>query len=285
MPKRAKISPPEFSDSSYLRRKKPVPIRRKMLRSARPWLMRGLLGFVILGAGLSTAYAVTAYLYGSRHFLFSGDQESLRISGNRFVHKQSIQELFGPDAGSSIFSVPLEQRRVQINEIAWVEKASVRRVVPSRIWVQIQERRPVAFVRFPQSPNNPPASPKLIDHEGVLLSPPTGEQFMFPVLTGISASMPLPDRAKRVALYQALVADLDAEEPFYSSRISEVDVVDPRNAKLTTVNDGEIVQLQMGSENFRHRYQIFLKYFESWKKEFGRVRTVDLRYKGVVATE
>ncbi len=108
---------------------------------------------------------------------------------------------------------------------------------------------------------------------------------MFPVLTGISASMPLPDRAKRVALYQALVADLDAEEPFYSSRISEVDVVDPRNAKLTTVNGGEIVQLQMGSENFRHRYQIFLKYFESWKKEFGRVRTVDLRYKGVVATE
>ena len=108
---------------------------------------------------------------------------------------------------------------------------------------------------------------------------------MFPVLTGISASMPLPDRAKRVGLYQALIADLDAAEPFYSSRISEVDVVDPQNAKLTTVYGGEMVQLQMGKESFRHRYEIFLKYFDSWKKEFGRVRTVDLRYKGVVATE
>ena len=97
--------------------------------------------------------------------------------------------------------------------------------------------------------------------------------------------MPLADRAKRVALYQALIADLDAEAPRYSSRISEVDVADPRNAKLTTVNGGEMVQLQMGDESFRHRYQIFLKYFDSWKKEFGRVRTVDLRYKGVVATE
>ena len=108
---------------------------------------------------------------------------------------------------------------------------------------------------------------------------------MFPVLTGISASMLLPDRAKRVALYQELVADLDAAEPFYSFRISEVDVLDPHNAKLTTVYGGEMVQLQMGSESFRHRYEIFLKYVDSWKKEFGRVRTVDLRYKGVVATE
>ena len=285
MPKRARISPPESSDSSYLRRGKPVPVRRKVLRGAWPWLLRGLLGFLILGAGYSAAHAVTAYLQASRHFVFSGDAEALRISGLRFVSKKSIQEVFRPDAGSSIFSIPLEQRRAQIREIAWVQEASVRRVAPGRIWVQIRERRPLAFVRFPRSREARPVSPKLIDREGVFLSPPAGEQFLFPVLTGISASMPLPDRAKRVALYQALAADLDAAEPFYSPRISEVDVVDPRNAKLTTVIGGEIVQLQMGNESFRHRYEIFLKYFDSWKKEFGTVRTVDLRYKGVVATE
>ena len=262
-----------------------MPVRRKVLRGARPWLLRGLLGFIILGLSFSTAYAVTAYLHASRHFVFSNDQEALHIRGLRFVHEKSIQEVFRPDAGASIFAIPLEQRREQIQEIAWVEKATIRQVVPDRIWVQIQERRPVAFVRFPQAPDARPASPKLIDREGVLLTPPAGEQFMFPVLTGISASMPLPDRAKRVALYQALVTDLNAKEPFYSSRISEVDVLDPQNAKLTTVNGGEMVQLQMGSESFRHRYEIFLKYFDTWKKEFGRVRTIDLRYKGVVATE
>lgn len=285
MPKRAQIASPESSDSSYLRRKKPVPVRRKVLGRAGPWLLRGLLGFIILGVGFSAAYAVTTYFHASRHFLFSNDQEGLRISGLKLVDRESIQDVFRPDAGSSVFSIPLEQRRAQIREIAWVEKASVRRVVPNRIWVQIQERRPVAFVRFPRLPKARSVSPKLIDREGVLLSPPAGEKFMFPVLTGISVSMPLPDRAKRVALYQALMADLDAAEPFYSSRISEVDVVDPRNAKLTTVYGGEMVQLQMGNESFRHRYEIFLKYFDSWKKEFGRVRTVDLRYKGVVATE
>ena len=285
MPKRARISPLESSDSSYLRRSKPVPVRRKVLRGARPWLLWGLLGFLILGAGYSANYAVTAYLQASRHFVFSGDEEALRISGLKFVDKKSIQEVFRPDAGSSIFSIPLEQRRARIREIAWVKEASVRRVAPGRIWVQIQERQPLAFVRFPRFRKARSVSPKLIDREGVLLSPPAGQKFMFPVLTGISASMPLPDRAKRVALYQALIADLDAAEPFYSSRISEVDVVDPQNAKLTTVYGGEMVQLQMGSQSFRHRYEIFLKYFDSWKKEFGRVRTVDLRYKGVVATE
>ena len=134
MPKRANISSSESSDSSYLRRKKPVPVRRKVLAGARPWLMKGLLGFIILGVALSAAYAVTTYLHASRHFLFSNDQEALRISGLKFVDKESIQDVFRPDAGASVFSIPLEQRRARIREIAWVEEASLRRVAPNRIW-------------------------------------------------------------------------------------------------------------------------------------------------------
>ena len=90
---------------------------------------------------------------------------------------------------------------------------------------------------------------------------------------------------KRVKLYQALLSELDASEPFYSSRISEVDVADPRNARVKTAFDGEMIELQMGEKNFRHRFEVFLEYFETWKKEFGRVASVDLRYKGVVVTE
>ena len=61
--------------------------------------------------------------------------------------------------------------------------------------------------------------------------------------------------------------------------------MDPRNVKVSTAFDGEMVELQMGEKNFRHRFTVFLEYFETWKREFGRVKSVDLRYKGVVVTE
>jgi hypothetical protein len=67
--------------------------------------------------------------------------------------------------------------------------------------------------------------------------------------------------------------------------VSEVDVADQENAKAIAVFHGEAVELQMGDEHFRHRFELFMKYYPSWKHEFGAVRSVDLRFKGQVAVE
>lgn len=287
MPKRA--TPPVTSDdssgSSYLRSKKRVPVRKKVFRGAGPWLVRGLATFVVLAAGVSVAYSVDTYLRNSDDFVFDQPVELLQITGLQVVEKKAVEDVFRNEAGSSIYETLLEQQRRRVEVIPWVKNARVRRIWPNRFWVDVQERRPVAYVRFPSAKNEPSPPPRLVDDEGVLLDPPPGKSFSFPLLTGISAAMPLPDRKKRVALYRALIADLDRSKPYYSSHISEVDVLDPRNAKVATVFDGELVELQMGDENFRHRFEVFLKYFRSWRKELGDVRSVDLRYKGVVATE
>jgi hypothetical protein len=49
------------------------------------------------------------------------------------------------------------------------------------------------------------------------------------------------------------------------------------------LHGSDIIDLQMGDDQFRHRYALFLKYVEGWKKEFGKVRAVDLRFEGQVA--
>jgi hypothetical protein len=67
--------------------------------------------------------------------------------------------------------------------------------------------------------------------------------------------------------------------------ISEVDVADPENAKAPAVYHGEAVELQMGNEHFRHRFEVFLNRFAEWKQKYGVVRTVDLRFQGQVALE
>ena len=63
------------------------------------------------------------------------------------VTKAQIMEVMGADIGRNIFFVPLTQQKAQLEQIPWVESASVMRFVPNRLKVEIHERTPVAFAR------------------------------------------------------------------------------------------------------------------------------------------
>jgi hypothetical protein len=106
-----------------------------------------------------------------------------------------------------------------------------------------------------------------------------------PVISGVTPALPVEDRRTRIRLYLGLLEALDSAEPRYSSMVSEVDVADAENAKMIATFHGEAIELQMGDEHFRHRYELFLKYFPSWKREFGTIRSIDLRFQGQVAVE
>ena len=76
----------------------------------------------------------------------------------------------------------------QLEEIPWVEKATVMRLLPDQIRVSMVERQPVAFVRQGQQIG-------LVDANGVLLTMPAAmmaqRHYSFPVVTGIDAHDPL----------------------------------------------------------------------------------------------
>lgn len=272
-------------ESPYLRRKKPVQVRRNLWRESSPWLMRIGLGSMLAVISVSIAFSVETYLRNSPTFRIN-TKNPTRVIGLQHTPEVEIRNIFGQDQKTSIYDFPLEERRHEIERLPWVKYATLRRSWPNDLWVHVEERSPVAFVRLPNPlKKNRGEVLQLIDDEGVFLNPPAGSQFVFPVLTGISSTMPKGERIKRLKVYREMISSLDGSEPFYSSRISEVDVMDPRNVKVSTAFDGEMVELQMGEKNFRHRFTVFLEYFETWKREFGRVKSVDLRYKGVVVTE
>jgi cell division protein FtsQ len=102
------------------------------------------------------------------------------------------------------------------------------------------------------------------------------------VAAGISEEMPQPDRQVRMDLFQRLISELDGETPAYSEQLSEVDLSDARNARVSTLHDGSVVELQMGDEFLRHRFEVYLQHVEQWKTEFGTVRSIDLRFKDQV---
>lgn len=269
--------------SSYLRRKKPVRVSRGLGDWRQlPWRRIGIVT-AALSLGITSAYSVDRYLHTNERFVFAADGSSLLVSGLSYVKREEVRAIFDPDFGKNLFDIPIDERQQWLASLPWVEQATVARVGTHQIWAHIQERRPVAFARVAVKGKH--ETTKLVDANGVFLDVPEKAQLALPVISGVTPGMDLDERQKRIRLYLQLLTALDSAEPRYGSMVSEVDVADSENAKVTAVYHGEAVELQMGEEYFRHRFEVFLNHFAGWKQKYGVVRTVDLRFKGQVALE
>jgi len=263
-------------EPKYLRRQKPVEIRRKKL-GGKAWpFYRRVFVWSVTGAALITVgYFGTRYaLYSPQMLLVKPDQ--IAVSGNRIVGPEEIQKLFVHDRNRSVLRIPLEARRAQIQEIPWVEEASVQRILPNRLRVEITERTPVAFFRNGNELT-------LIDAHGVLLERPEGEDFHFPIVTGMSENLGREEREKRMQVYQEFMKNIDLVKAGSSERVSEADLGNPRDlcAVLTGFgNDGSApaITVHFGQGDFTGKYRTLVENFTQWQANAGPVHAIDLRY-------
>jgi len=260
----------------YLRRQKPVEIRRKKFSGKTwPFYRRVLVGMLVGGACLTAAgFAASYLLYSPQMLLLKPDQ--IDVQGNHFVAKEDIQKLFVHDRNLSVLKIPLDKRRKQIEELPWVEGASLQRVLPNQLRVFITERTPIAFFR-----NGTELT--LIDAHGVLLDRPEGEDFQFPIVTGLGDSMPREEREKRMKTYQEFIKSAELVKAGASDNISELDLSNPRDlrAVLTGLGSGDSargVTVHFGQNEFTKKYQMLVENFPQWQASAGQVRSIDLQY-------
>jgi cell division protein FtsQ len=270
--------------SSYLRRKKPVRVSRSLADWRQLPLQRIAIVVLVAALGVTSAYSVDRFLHTDQRFEFATNGSGLLVSGLAYVKVEEVRAIFQADLGKNLFDVPLEVRQRQLASLPWVEQATVARVWTHKIWAHVEERRPVAFVRLSEKGKTRETT-QLVDANGIFLNLPGEARLTLPVVSGISPAMAVAERQKRIQLYLELLAALDSAEPRWSSMISEVDIADAQNARATAAYHGEAVELQMGDEYFRHRFEVFLQNFPAWKQKYGVVRMVDLRFQGQVALE
>ncbi len=118
-------------------------------------------------------------------------------------------EVMGGDIGRNVFFVPLDERQKQLEQIPWIESASVMRFAPNRLRIQIQERTPVAFARVG-------SKVMLTDAGGTLMDLSSRKKYSFPVIVGMNPGEPLSTRSARMKIYNHLVGDLDSGGGNYS---------------------------------------------------------------------
>lgn len=196
----------------------------------------------------------------------SEDVTTLEISGLTHASRRAVENVFSDDSGRSIYLLPLAGRRATLRTVDWVKDATLVRLWPNRVIVQIAERTPVAFITLGASKF------ALIDEDGVIL-PPAPDRFTLPVLAGVRSSDRLEQRRDRVHRMLRLTRDLGAE----TAKISEIDVSDPDNLKVTEPCDGRMVTLLLGDHDFSLRYQNFVRNYSEIKRRLPGAATLDMR--------
>ena len=257
--------------SPFLRAQKRVSARRSALpkKTAHRLLWAAVAVAVLCVAAVAAA---ALYQYGEHSWRFRVESsDNIEVTGMQNVTKSQIMEVMGADIGRNIFFIPLAQQKAQLEQIPWVESASVMRFVPNRLKVEIHERTPVAFARV---------GPRifLIDAVGTLMELPHNHKYSFPVIIGMNPGEPLSTRAPRMKAYNDLVHQLDSDGAHYSQDLSEVDLSDLDDLKVRVNDPAGDVLLELGSSDYLKRFRTYTSHVQEWRQQFQKLESVNLRY-------
>ena len=258
-------------------------------RSGRWWWPASTVGrvFLALGALIVIAAITTAmdlsktYLERDSRFRIAGANH-IQATGLTEVSRAQMLPVFGEDIGRNVFFVPIGERRKELEAIPWIQQATVMRLLPDQIRVDVVERKPVAFTRHGQQIG-------LVDANGVLLNmgaaTMAAHHYSFPVVTGIDPGDKPFSRQGRMALYGRLMNELDANSQHYSEQISEIDLTDPEDARVLMPEQGADILAHFGEDHFLERYQRYKQHIAEWRQQYPKLAAVDLRYEHQVVLE
>ena len=240
------------------------------------------LGALIVLGGLTAAgLMLKTCLQRDARFRINGTAD-IQATGLTEVTRAQMLPVFGEDIGRNIFFVPLDERRKQLEQIPWIERATVMRLLPDQIRVAVVERKPVAFARGGDQIG-------LVDANGVLLSMSPDamaeHHYSFPVVTGIDPRDPAASRQARMAVYMRLMAAIDSTGQHYSEQISEIDLTDPDDVRVLMPEQGADILAHFGQDQFLERYLRYKAYIAQWRAQYPQLAAVDLRYDRQVVLE
>lgn len=264
----------------YHRRRRPIAVRQRRLRSLRGILrvVRWMVGIAApLGWGVAR---LVPYLLTSPRFSLAA--HDVVVTGNRYVPSEEIiAALQAAPAGhtavssANLFALSLKERQQQLEALPWVRSAALARTYPHGLLVHITERVPIAFASID-------GRVVLVDGEGVVLEKPAAAAFNFPVLSGLSTTDSTEGRRARMALYQEFLRETSEELPDSGWQISEVDLSDTDDLKALLVRNAETILVHFGHRDFAERLHSFLALLPDMRKAVGKVQSVDLRYRDQV---
>jgi cell division protein FtsQ len=194
------------------------------------------------------------------------------VEGHDRLSKGEALALLDGLRGQHILRVRLDEWQARLGSSPWVERASLRRVLPGTIEVSVHERTPIAIGRLG-------TALYLIDAYGVVLDEygPAYVDVDLPIVDGLGVrrGREMTVDESRARLAGRVVAAL-ATRPDIEQRVSLIDVSDPDDAVVML--EGDTALLRLGSEAFVERLQQYLDLGDALRERVSPIDYVDLRF-------
>lgn len=226
------------------------PSRKNYRRSAkkedgpRYWRWAAFFTFGIVGlSGLGLGMALLYYQVLTWNLFFIKDIKNIDITGLKRLQPEVILKLskLGPD--TNLLALKPFQVEQTLETHPWIARATLTRRWPHRVYLQIQEREPVALVQAGEL--------AYVDRRGNLFKPMTpGDPHDFPVITGLPREFftprqgALPETMARIIQLMDLLKN--APPPLNLENISEIHVDLEQGFSLFANGLGAGVNLGMG---------------------------------------
>ncbi len=256
-----------------------APADRRFRRpDIRPGRRRKIGQFALKAARIAVGVGVvllvlawTGRAFLSSHFL---SVSHLVVRGNTRLSTGDVQTLLDGLSGQNILRVDFADYRKKLLDSPWVADATMWRVLPSTVGVQIVERVPMAVARLGQQLF-------LVDDKGVMIDEfgPEYKEFDLPLVDGLMRSAPAGGQAEpNPAGVELTERFLDAlrPQPELRGRVSQIDVTDTHDV-VALLNDSPTL-LHLGDSRFVERINMYLDLAPTLAQQFKEVDSVDLRF-------
>lgn len=174
------------------------------------------------------------------------DVKAVEVRGINRVSREEIEKIVRSEAEArGVWNADLTEIRQNIEKINYVKTATVSRVLPNGLRINVVERDPKAVVRID-------GGDFWADEDAVVIGE-VGKTDARPpyVLFGWDRSRSeeaIKDNRERVRLYLEMLEDWQEFE--LAKRVNAVDLSNLREPKAIVSDSGELVKITLGQENF-----------------------------------
>lgn len=172
--------------------------------------------------------------------------KAVKVRGTERSSKEDIALIASTSAEKSgVWNADLAEMKAKIEKLPFVKTASVSRVLPDGLSVEVVERVPIAVLKLQNGDF-------LVDDEANILAPANVKEEKLPMpIAGWDESKTekaFKENLERVKLYQKMSGEW--RESGLLSRVTYVDLSDLRDLKAITEDSGHKVTISVGRDSF-----------------------------------
>lgn len=191
------------------------------------------------------------------------DVRKIQVQGTSRVSTEEVEKIVRSESEKSgVWNADLSEIRRNVEELGFVKTATVSRVLPDGVRVNVVERQPVAVVRIE-------GGDFWADEDGVILTQ-VGKTEMRPpfVLQGWERDKTenaIKNNRERVRLYLQMLEEWREFE--LAKRVVEINLADLQEPEAVVVDSGEQVKVVLGKEDYAKHLRKALEVIANKGKE------------------